>query len=262
MRALTQFLLGSPFEAREHAPLLRWLLLNAVALFGFFAAWHFGLVQLMLQSDKSYISLVILVVYVAFTVHCFALTWQISDETNAARRVRQQVEASNGDLRVLDERVVARDGRPLELCKLTHHIHNLMIKSRLQGHAKLDQTVLLHGFTEGLKNRQRLGWFVANGLFKLGLLGTIVGFILMLSPIGDIDAYDVETMKSALSTMGNGMAVALFTTLAGLIGGLLLTLQYYVLDEATMSLLALSTELTEVYIVPTLENRHGDSLFQ
>jgi len=260
MRTLAQFLLVSPFEARDHAPLLRWLLLNALALFGFITAWHFGLVQLMLRSDQSYISLVILVLYGVFTAHCFALTWHISEETNIARRVRRQVTESNGNLHILDDRVVARDGRPLETCRLTHHIHNLMIKSRLQGHAKLDQTVLLHGFAEGLSGRQRLGWFVANVLFKLGLLGTIVGFILMLSPIGNISAYDIETMKTALSTMGNGMAVALFTTLAGLIGGLLLTLQYYALDEATMRLLALSTELTEVYIVPTLENRHGDTL--
>ncbi len=70
-------------------------------------------------------------------------------------------------------------------------------------------------------------------MLKLGLLGTIVGFILMLAPISNIDAYDVSTLKTALSSMSGGMAIALFTTLAGLVGGILLRTQYYLLDEVT-----------------------------
>ena len=42
------------------------------------------------------------------------------------------------------------------------------------------------------------------------------------------------------------MGVALFTTLFGLVGGILLKLQYYILDEGTSYLFGLITELTEV----------------
>jgi biopolymer transport protein ExbB/TolQ len=94
-------------------------------------------------------------------------------------------------------------------------------------------------------------------MLKLGLLGTVIGFILMLSSIQSIDSFDVETLKGALTSMSGGMGVALFTTLFGLVGGILLKLQYYILDEGTSYLFGLITELTEVYVVPVL-NRVAD----
>ena len=65
-------------------------------------------------------------------------------------------------------------------------------------------------------------------------------------------------MRDALSTMSGGMAVALFTTLAGLVGGTLLKLQYYFLDDATAYLFGLATDLTEVHVVSVLDREnHG-----
>ena len=111
---------------------------------------------------------------------------------------------------------------------------------------------------DSLKGRQKIGWFIADALLKLGLLGTIIGFILMLGPISKISAFDVGTMKNALSTMSGGMAVALFTTLAGLVGGTLLKVQYYLLDDGTAYLFGLATDLTEVHVVSVLDQEaHG-----
>ena len=83
----------------------------------------------------------------------------------------------------------------------------------------------------------------------------MIGFILMLSPIGGINTFDVETMKSALTSMSSGMAVALFTTLAGLIAGTLLKVQYYFLDGGTAYLFGLATEVTEVHVVSVLDRK-------
>ena len=58
--------------------------------------------------------------------------------------------------------------------------------------------------------------------------------------------------------MSGGMGVALFTTLFGLVGGILLKLQYYILDEGTSYLFGLTTELTEVYVVPVLNRGSSD----
>ena len=71
---------------------------------------------------------------------------------------------------------------------------------------------------------------------KLGLTGTVIGFILMLLPIGDIKQFDPSLMQQLLSAMSGGMAVALYTTLAGLVTSTLLKLQYYLLDSALASL--------------------------
>jgi biopolymer transport protein ExbB/TolQ len=81
----------------------------------------------------------------------------------------------------------------------------------------------------------------------------VVGFILMLGPLTAIQNIDVSSMRQVLSAMSSGMAVALFTTLCGLIGGILLKLQFYFLEGTTDQLIAMATEITEVYVVPVLE---------
>ena len=88
---------------------------------------------------------------------------------------------------------------------------------------------------------------------KLGLLGTIVGFIMMLAPIAGLDAGDRLAMKSSMGMMSDGMAVAMYTTLTGLIGSILIKIQYYMLDDATARLFSLATDITEVFVVSVLE---------
>ena len=92
---------------------------------------------------------------------------------------------------------------------------------------------------------------------KLGLLGTIIGFILMLAPIAGLDAADRASVKSSMGLMSDGMAVAMYTTLSGLIGSILVQTQYYMLDEATAKLFGLATDLTEVFVVSVLEREAG-----
>ena len=43
----------------DHLPLLRWLMFTGVSAFGFVLAWYYGLFHLMLASDKTYISAII-----------------------------------------------------------------------------------------------------------------------------------------------------------------------------------------------------------
>ena len=84
---------------------------------------------------------------------------------------------------------------------------------------------LVAAFGDELANRHALGHFTCDVLLKLGLLGTVVGFILMLLPIGEIEEFDPSLMRELLSAMSAGMAVALYTTLAGLTTSTRLKLQ-------------------------------------
>ena len=74
-------------------------------------------------------------------------------------------------------------------------------------------------------------------LLRLGLLGTIIGFIMMLLPVSDIREFDSSVMQQLLATMSGGMAVALYTTLTGLITSTLLRFQYYILESADMDMI-------------------------
>jgi flagellar motor component MotA len=136
---------------------------------------------------------------------------------------------------------------------MTDHIRNLIVKAVRHEEPRLDQTLLIQNLAERLRHKQNIGWFASDALIKLGLLGTIIGFILMLGPVATIEEFDVEHLKRALTAMTGGMAVALFTTLTGLIGSTLLKLQYQIIDKATVSLVDEITETTEVHVVSVLE---------
>ena len=80
------------------------------------------------------------------------------------------------------------------------------------------------------------GWFAADAVLKIGLLGTIIGFILMLSPIATLASFDPASLQKALGEMSGGMAVALYTTLSGLIANIVLRFQYQFLADAMQKL--------------------------
>ena len=62
-------------------------------------------------------------------------------------------------------------------------------------------------------------WFVAETCMAIGMMGTVLGFILMLggSNLASIDPTDVEGMKNVIGQLASGMSTALLTTLTGLI---------------------------------------------
>jgi MotA/TolQ/ExbB proton channel family len=244
----------------DRLPLLRWLLFTGVCAFGFVLAWYFGLFRLMIASDKTYISLIIVALYFATCVHCFLRTLTISRELDAAHRVAALVSRGVTGFSVAGQNVLTADGTRLPAGQVTDHIRNLILKSRLQEHHRLDQTLLLRGLADALRGPNQLGSFASDALMKLGLLGTIIGFILMLAPIAGLDAADRASVKSSMGLMSDGMAVAMYTTLTGLIGSVLLQMQYYLLDEATAKLFGLATDLTEVFVVSVLEREQDGQL--
>jgi flagellar motor component MotA len=70
-----------------------------------------------------------------------------------------------------------------------------------------------------IKTSNEKFWFVAETCMAIGMMGTVLGFILMLggSNLESIDPTDVEGMKNVIGQLASGMATALLTTLTGLI---------------------------------------------
>ena len=71
------------------------------------------------------------------------------------------------------------------------------------------------------------GWFISDQCFTLGMIGTVIGFILMLASFGNVNVQDVKSVQDVLGSLGSGMATALYTTLVGLVCGLILKVQYF-----------------------------------
>jgi hypothetical protein len=204
----------------------------------------------MLVSDRTYISGLIAVLYVVTCCHCFWRTRAIDRESDAARRCRGVLSAP--DIAT----ALAANAQALPAGLVTDHIRSLVTKAETQGSGRLDQTLLLRTLADRLRGSNAIGAFASDTLMKLGLLGTIIGFIIMLAPIAGLDAADKVAMKSSMGLMSDGMAVAMYTTLAGLVGSILIRVQYYMLDAATQRVFSDAVTLTETRVTPVLERRH------
>lgn len=75
-------------------------------------------------------------------------------------------------------------------------------------------------------------WFTAETMLSIGMIGTVVGFIYMLSTVFlDINISEPSSLQNALGTMAAGMGTALWTTLTGLICSVSLKTQLILLTR-------------------------------
>jgi hypothetical protein len=254
MATLTRAFIGSTAEMHDFGPLLRFLLLNILIAFGLVVLWYFGLLQLVLSTDHTHIAVLIFAIFCLTGLHCLYQTVVISRELVRARKVRAVVVAESGTgLRVDDGQVSTGNGTVLEPGIFTNHIINIIHKRRLQAERHVDQTLLLRSLADKLRSREKLGLFVSEALLRLALLGTAIGFILMLIPIAALTSFESDTLRGALGGMTGGMAVALNVTVAGIASALLLKLEYYLLDNSIGELFEMITETTEIHVVSALE---------
>lgn len=243
---------SSGTNAPERGPLLLWMIFTGLCFFAVFLLWRYGLIHQMVTSDRTYISSLIVGLYIVTSCHCLWRTRAIAREGETATRCRAMLSVPGGT-KVLDA-----DAAALPAGLVTDHIRSLATKAKAQGTGRIDQTLLLRSLADQLRGSNGFGAFASDTLMKLGLLGTIIGFIIMLAPIATLDAADKAGMKLSMGLMSDGMAIAMYTTLAGLVGSILVRIQYYMLDAATQRVFSDAVTLTETRVIPALERpRHG-----
>jgi hypothetical protein len=240
--------LGTRAEVRDFLPLLRWLIVICLTAFGVAVLWKLGLIRLMFDTDRTRISSVILGLFGLTSLHCMTQTCIVSRELIAVRRFREQMLRGGFARPCLDDA-----GRLGERTLITHHVGNLIATAKAQKGRRVDQTLLLRALADRIRSREKLGLFVSEALLRLALLGTAVGFILMLIPIAGLVAFDAESLRKALAGMSGGMATALNITVTGIATALVLKLEYFFLDKALVELWVRITEVTEVHVISRLQ---------
>jgi hypothetical protein len=78
------------------------------------------------------------------------------------------------------------------------------------------------------------GHFLASAASKIGMLGTIIGFIFMITGTMDtITAANMTTeqLRSMMGSLASGIGTALWTTLWGLVVALMIEVQLHVLEH-------------------------------
>tara|TARA_B100000427_G_scaffold321333_1_gene321743 strand:+ start:980 stop:1609 length:630 start_codon:yes stop_codon:yes gene_type:complete len=193
--------------------LLRSLLLLAIILFGFWILNDQGLMRVVLKGDKSHISKAIIILWMITTIYWVYLSRII----------------------YLDKSIIGNE-KDFSL--------NLSIGKYIRDIDE-DKETIIRVFESEYAKKLSFGWVAADISLKLGLLGTVIGFILMLQPISELNNTSPDELKSALSSMSSGMAVALFTTLTGLVSSILIRLQFQITSSNVVTLINELNFLTE-----------------
>ena len=183
---------------RPNYLILKASLLLTLILFSFYLLFQLELINLIVESDRSKISMIILAIYVLATAHWFYVALSLDREISS----------------IIEPKENTLIGRFLLNTDKNSEKNNLLL------------------IEDELSNKHSVGYLAVDVLLKLGLTGTVIGFILMLLPIGEIKDFDPEILQKLLSTMSGGMAVALYTTLTGLVTSMILKFQYFVLDSS------------------------------
>ncbi len=187
--------------------------LLGIELFMIFLLIQGGLLQTLLVEDYSFISRAILVIYLGASLQVMFVALQLSHEFNAAR----------GD----------GNGR-----RRGEHVQRYFTMLREAAGEPEERGELLINVLDGrCRSQYRFGYVIADLMLKLGLLGTVIGFIFMLGSLVDLNSIDINVMQRLLAQMSGGMKVALFTTLTGMSCGVLLNLKYQLLDWSVDNLL-------------------------
>lgn len=196
--------------------LLRFSLLNlfAFALLG--VAWSQGYVHKVIQADQTYLSVVIFCVFVVGLVICAQKTWLTNLEIDALN---------------------SKDG--IHSAKISH-----LIKSITSNNAE-SRTILSGSLRMRLSHRISVVRHLGNTLVLLGLIGTVLGFIIALSGVDPEKASDVNSIAPMVSTLIQGMSTALYTTLIGSIFNVWLMANYQLLTGGTVQLISSLQESVE-----------------
>ncbi|MCH8038012.1 MAG: MotA/TolQ/ExbB proton channel family protein [Proteobacteria bacterium] len=117
--------------------------------------------------------------------------------------------------------------------------------ARLRGRAGDSRAILASSLRLKLSQRVTVVRHIAGSLVLLGLIGTVVGFIIALSGIDPERAADVTAITPMISTLVAGMSTALYTTLVGSVLNVWLMINYHVLAGGTVKLITALLEFGE-----------------
>lgn len=187
-----------------------WLALGGMLLFGSWLLGLRGVWALLLSSDPTGITLVIIVVFFASTLWCGARSRELQQQRKLLAALR------NGQ---------DRGGWAAE------YLAALALRPR-------DENAPLDLLIEQAQGPHHTAWWVNGIQLKLGLLGKVIGFSVLALQIGNIQSFDASQSQDLLKSLTAGLGIALLTTMVGLVGNILLGLQLTRLDRYADQLVA------------------------
>ncbi len=195
-------------SAARHLLVLRFTLFNMATFALLGAAWARGWIDAVLTADDTGLSLGIFFVFLVGLAICAWRIWEISAELEQAQARRPRAGSRSEGYLVA---IVGRDSgsRAIEASRL-----KLTVSARISPVQHL-----------------------SNSLVILGLIGTVIGFIIALSGVDPSTAGNVDAITPMVAELIHGMSVALYTTLVGAVLHLWLKINFLMLLGGSVSLI-------------------------
>ncbi len=193
--------------ARRGLLVLKFALINMVAFALLAAAWMQNWIGIVFASDQTGLTLVIAATFVVGLALCGHKVWRVSRELNCVRT----------------RRPCANSWATLYLAQVSDRTAGSRAISGSALRVKID------GWTAPVRN-------FANALVLLGLIGTVVGFVIALSGVDNDAVSDVTAISPMVSSLLAGMSVALYTTLVGSVLNLWLMVNHHLLSAGAQEL--------------------------
>ena len=242
----------------EHFLVLTWLLSAGLTVFATVVIIDTGLMRNLLVNDRSYVSAILIVMYLVGVGHSLYRSWLLSLELKHISSAEQTLAAAGKQpLRLLEASIVTVTGATLPAGFLTAYVHDIMrTRATSSGGAHAEASAsgdLLEAYAARMRGEHEFGWFMIDLMLKVGFVGTLIGFIWMLSSVSKHSVIDAASMQQILRDMSYGMSIALNTTLTSLVTATLLSAPYYLLNRGLDELLECTVRLTQVEILPRLD---------
>jgi biopolymer transport protein ExbB/TolQ len=205
-------------DGQKYLLVMRFLLLNLIGFGVLAAAYIHGLVDLVVASDRTHLSAAIFVVFLSGLAICAQKVWQTSNDLNQTRSFD-----------------------PLTSSRAQAYL------AQLRGNAPDSRTLLAGTLRFKLSHRIGVVRNIANSLVILGLIGTVIGFIIALSGVDPENASDINAVTPMVSTLVEGMSTALYTTLVGAVLNVWLMANYHLLATGTVKLITALVEFGEAH---------------
>lgn len=196
---------------------LEWVALGGLLLFAGWLLGARGVWGLLLRSDPTGITLVIIVLFCCATLWCGARSRELQQQRRALKATVGSYQSGAGP---------ALDGLHLGPPTSWAAEYWRGLKSG-GGDADAPLDLLL----EQTHGPHGTAWWVNGIQLKLGLLGKVIGFSILALNIGQMQNFDPSQSQELLKSLTTGLGVALLTTMVGLVGNILLGLQLTRLDR-------------------------------
>ena len=196
-----------------HRVFLIWMLYAVIVIFSIIALAYLGLPQIALYYDRSFLTVLLFLMYGIAEILAARQAWVISRENRIADRVM-------GWLKEHRLRHIKLQGKDVLLLSTSTQFsvmpsvigthYKTLCEMAASGQRQVRQEPILDDAADHMYERSLIGDFISTRIVWVGIMATILGVIMAFWPM--IDGGSIDTMKNNIGQFFGGIAVAFIPT--------------------------------------------------